>query len=367
MADTSTPAPAPGAPRRPSRVLAVEEIRRHWDLGEWREWQRTPHGRTNVSHFVTTDRGRFVVRVSNGRKTEESMAWEFALLEHLVGRGYPAPRIVPTGEGRPWAWVGGSLCSVTERIPGDFPDTGNPVHRHEMMRALAWFHREARDLPEGARPPARSRVPILPAGAGLLAEVEMLVAELVSAPDLVRFRRSREALEPAFRASAALAGGAVLPDMITHGSFGYTAVLFEGDRLTGVLDFERAARELRALDLAYTLRALARSPGARGVPESGATEGSWDTIRLSELVAAYGALEPLTTAEVDRFPMVLRAQRLIKVANKAANLLAKHAAVTQGEKDGLKFIEMLELEAARVGWIEAHEMELTAAVAAGAR
>ena len=363
MADTRPPAPeaapAGGTGRRPSRVLATEELGRLWDLGEWRDWRRTPHGRTNVSHFVTTDRGRFVVRVSNGRKTEASMTWEVALLEHLRTRGYPAPKVVPTRGGEAWAWVGGSLCCITERIPGEFPDPENPAQRRETVRALAWFHREARHLPEGTQPSARSRVPTLASGPALLGQAQALVAEILGPADVERFSRAREALAPAFPVAMSVsADGAALPEMVTHGSFGYTAVLFEGARITGVLDYERAARELRALDLGYTLRALARSRAA---------EGAWDTARLSELAAAYGSLDSLTAAEVDHFPAVLSAQRLIKVANKAANFLTKHAAVPQQEKDGRKLLETLEQEVARVAWIAAHEAEVVAAMAAGAR
>jgi Ser/Thr protein kinase RdoA (MazF antagonist) len=314
-------------------------------------------GKANVSHFVTTDKGGFVVRISNGRKTVGSMEWEVALLDHLCSRGFPSPRVVPTRSGSAWAWVDGSLCFITERIPGASMDPEHPVHRRESMVALAWFHEEAAELPAAAQPSSRSRVPILDTGPAVLEELQPLLEGLVGLADLDRFRRVREAFEPAFAATIAALDAAQLPEIVTHGSFGPTAVLFDDDRLTGVLDFERAAWELRTLDLGYTMRGLARD---RQV------EGAWDFPALSALAAAYGSRRPLSTVEVDCFPAVLRAQRLIRVANKASNLMRKHTGIAQEEKDGLKLVQLLELEAVRVGWVTAHETELIEAVAAGA-
>jgi Putative homoserine kinase type II (protein kinase fold) len=130
--------------RRDRVELAADDVMRAWDLGHWEQWHRTPKGSTNTSYFVTTDRGRFVVRISNPRKTDEGAAREVTLLEHLRARGYPAPRVVPSRAGAGWERVGGAVCLVTERLPGSFPDLADPRHLAESARALARFHHEGR-------------------------------------------------------------------------------------------------------------------------------------------------------------------------------------------------------------------------------
>jgi homoserine kinase type II len=107
---TAEPGGPPLPRRRDRAVLAADGVARAWDLGRWEAWHRTPKGSTNTTYFVTTDRGRFVVRVSNPRKTEEGMTQEAALLEHLRARGYPAPVVVPTGTGEAWARVDGACA-----------------------------------------------------------------------------------------------------------------------------------------------------------------------------------------------------------------------------------------------------------------
>jgi homoserine kinase type II len=348
----------PALPRRRDRaVLAVDGVARAWDLGRWGDWHRTPKGSTNTTYFVTTDRGRFVVRVSNPRKTEPGMVQEVALLGHLRARGYPAPAVVATRTGEAWALVDGALCLVTERIPGAFGDLADPWHLAESARALARFHREGRDLPEPARPALGSEMGLLAEGQGLVERAGELVAGLTGVESRDRFARAWEVIEPRFAAARQLlSANGELPRMVTHGSLGISAVLFEGTRLTGVLDYERAAHEARALDVAYTLRALTRRPKEE--------PGAFDLARLRTFMTAYRDEEPLGPGEAERLPQVMRAQRLLKVAGKASNFGHKHAVVAQGEKDAVKLIETLELEVPRLAWLEDHEPELLDACAA---
>lgn len=352
----------PGEPRkrRDLAELAADDVARAWDLGRWEDWHRTPKGSTNTSYFVTTDRGRFVVRVSNPRKTEDGMAREVALLEHLRARDYPAPRVVASRAGAGWEQIRGALCLVTERFPGSFPDLHDPGHLAASARALARFHQEGRHLPEPARPTLGSDLRLLGEGPALLARAGEVIAGLVGPEGRERFGLARAVLEPGFAETGSIGDAdAALPHLVTHGSLGVSAVLFEGPRLTGVLDYERAAHELRALDLAYTLRALTRRPKEE--------PGAFDLARLGAFLAAYQEVEPLAAGEAEQLPAVLRAQRLLKVAGKTANLLGKHAVVPQQEKDAFKLIETLELELPRLRWLEEHTGELTAAADRQAR
>lgn len=346
-------------PRRRDRVqLAAEEVIRAWDLGRWEDWHRTPKGSTNTSYFVTTDRGRFVVRISNNRKTDEGARREVALVDHLRRRGYPAPRVVPSRAGAGFERIRGRVCLVTERLPGAFPDLGDPHHLAESARALARFHQEGRSLPEPTQPIPGSEIGLLEEGPGLLSRAGSVVRDLADAEHAGRFERLRSVFEPAFgRVGRAVSGSnGALPVMVTHGSLGVSAVLFEGTRLTAVLDYERAAREVRALDLAYTLRALTRRPKEE--------PGAFDLPRVRAFMAAYRDVEELAPGEAERLPDVMAAQRLLKVAGKSSNFLAKHVSSPQEPKDALKLTDTLEEEIPRLRWLEEHRSELFGALQA---
>src|SRR3954452_20533366 len=82
---------------------ASDALARAYDLGDWLTWQRTPKGSSNVSFFVTTSRGRYVLRRSNSRKSDASLRSEVSLIAYLRRQGYPAPEVVPTRRGEGYA------------------------------------------------------------------------------------------------------------------------------------------------------------------------------------------------------------------------------------------------------------------------
>lgn len=352
---TSTTTDRPEGSRRAEGFLDADDLARQWDLGVFEQWRRTPRGNANRSYFVETDRGRFVARISNQRKTEDALAAEVALLEHLRDCEFPAPRVVPTRNGSLWARVGGDLCLVTERIPGDYADSTVAAHLRESGRALAWFHRITADLPAAARPAAGSELGTLEDGPAILARLTAVAGELLESPeDLERFRRAADGLAPFFPAVAGRLATEALPQALTHGSLGKSAILFDEERLTAVLDYERVAYEARIVDLAYLLRSMARNRQEK------------DAIfidRFGAVVDAYCSELPLSAAEIRAIPVAMQAAGLLRVRSKGANLLTKHAVVPETADDIMNLLDKpLELELARVRWLGAHGDDLVAAV-----
>ena len=49
-----------------------------------------------------------------------------------------------------------------------------------------------------------------------------------------------------------------LNKLIIHGSFGRSALIYDRERLIGIVDYDRATHEIRAMDLAYTIKAFCR-------------------------------------------------------------------------------------------------------------
>jgi homoserine kinase type II len=83
---------------------AVDMLCRAYDIGDWLSWERIQGGRSNHSFFVTASSGNYVLRRSNTRKSvgknAEAVRFEVRLIDHLRGRGYPAPQIIPVRRAR---------------------------------------------------------------------------------------------------------------------------------------------------------------------------------------------------------------------------------------------------------------------------
>jgi Ser/Thr protein kinase RdoA (MazF antagonist) len=330
-----------------------------YDLGDWLVWQRTPKGSSNVSFFVTTSSGKYVLRCSNSRKSEASLRFEVRLIEYLRRRGYPAPEIIPSREGEAYAQNGGSFYLMTAFIPGGRYDPSNREHLLAAGRGLGRYHRLVRDLPGPyyCRP---FPLPHLgPHGLGVLAEVDRLAQRFLSAEERNRLGESLANLRDQFprvqREVAELYPR--LSQLVIQGSFGRSALLFDGAMLTGVVDYDRAALEIRGLDLVYAIKAFCRSADEH-------RDEYWiglDYGRCRAFLAAYREEESLPREETHALPLIFRGQRLVKVLHKCGNLLAKNAVVPQQLKDVRKLALMAEREASRLRWLEAHSNDLLAA------
>lgn len=354
-------APSPDADRA-HLPPAAAELEQAYDVGRWLGWERLRQGATNVSLLVRAASGAYVLRRSNAKKSRAGIAFELRLIEHLRAHGYPAPVVVRTRRGDGYVEHEGALYLMTQFISGAAYDRNDPRHLHMAGRSLGLYHRIARGLPTphyrrpgpaltGLAATAAVRFPaVARAAGGLLPPDDQKRLE----HHLALIRDHVTDVEQAMRAVYPS-----LPSLVIHGSFGPTALLFAGGEVVGVLDYDRATREVRALDLAYTLRALCRVRGS-------ASGGYWralDYQRCQALLAGYREVEPLPEPEVAAVPLVLRGYRLLTVLNKCDNFLVKAARAPQDLKDARKLATTAERGAVRLRWLEEHGDELRAALA----
>ena len=331
----------------------IEALAAEWDVGEWRTWFRAPRGLANITLVLETDRGRFAVRCSNFRKTQKSLDFELGLLEHLRAVGYPAPRIVPTRAGGLYTiGADGSFCLMTEWISGSHFDPASPAHLAEAGRALGRFHRAVAGFaPETVPEPKLSLADAAVQGPLALDAVVRIAGDLNGPETLPAVASAREALVEAF----ATVPAAIPPDLarsVIHGSYGGSALLYEGDHLRAVLDYDRAAWDWRSLDLAYSAKSFARE----GSDRSGGA--LLDPARCRAYLRAYLTEHPVPASELQAVPAVMAAQRLIKVAGKARNLVNKHERIGQEARDVDKLGGILGHEVRMIDWLSRRGHEL---------
>ena len=92
-------------------LLTEEELARvaeAWNLGGIASSRGLPEGSVNTLYALETERDRFILRLSEGRR-EEELVFETGLIDHLRAVRFPAVAIVPR-------WDGGLFGRVQERF-----------------------------------------------------------------------------------------------------------------------------------------------------------------------------------------------------------------------------------------------------------
>jgi homoserine kinase type II len=354
----------PAGEARELEALSEAELaalREAYDLGAWLSHRRTPEGSSNVSFFVTTERGRYVLRRSKPSKTEAGLAFELRLIHYLREHGFPAPEPVRARDGSEYVRHGGILYLLTVLIPGDAYDADDPRHLRLAGRGLATYHQLAAGFP--CRPdesPPPFLAPILAEGGMTSAPREL---ERLAARELDGGERS--ALSAALgrvEERSAVVRAKLLPryprlrQLVVHGSFGRSTLLFQGDSLAGVFDYDRATWDLRTLDLAYTLKAFSRVRDKRDPAHRIGLDGR----RFADVLRAYLELEPLSTDEIEVLHAVVTGQRLVTIPRKIEAFLAEGGRAPGSEGGVRRLVKTVVREAERLEWLARNGERLVA-------
>jgi homoserine kinase type II len=213
----------------------------------------------------------------NEGKTEADVRYEGAFLWHLGVQRFPTPQPLRTSSGEAFAAVPVAgherLITVFPWTPGEEAQDGAiaPGHAGHLGEVLARLHLAGRGFGQrldgiytferiAARVEGlRARAADLPA---IVAEVLPVLDEEIA---FLRAERPR---------------GAALPVGNIHGDVFPDNVLWEGERIVAVLDFEQASRGRLAYDLAVTLLAWCwEAPGRLSLPLGWALASGYQKVR----------------------------------------------------------------------------------------
>lgn len=266
----------------------LAELADAFDLGAVRSHVAIAAGTINTNFDVTAEHGRFFVRVNEG-KAEADVAWEARLIEALARGGVetPSPRVAR--DGRPYAPLRGPIVKWVSAFPWRdgrhlAPDEVTPARAETFGAALAGLHRVGLELPAAWR-------------RGSIYDHDHLVArfsrfEMRGEPALAHacsVLRDELQLAASMRPMRRLATHGII-----HGDLFRDNVLWDGDRITAILDFEQASGGSLAYDLAVCINDWCWT----GEPR----------IDLAvALVGGYQRVRALTSADRDALPVELRA------------------------------------------------------------
>ena len=282
----------------PHAILAA------YDLAAPLTVERLVGGINNTTHLVRTGAGDYVWRQYRRRRPQATLLYEHRLLAWLAAQplsfGVPVPLAARNGATLVEGDDGG-LHALFTRLPGGRPDPANPAHLQAVGRGLAELHTVLARHPRAPRPGVGGYNdldgvhPLLPTPDTLTPADLGLPDAPPYAADLAWWRGEVAALR------AWLAGHfADLPHQVIHGDFDGSNTLLVGDRLTGILDFEFAMPDARAMDVASGLLFSLR-PWENADPWPAAAAFS----------QGYRAGVELTPAEVAALPWLARLRNAV--------------------------------------------------------
>jgi len=254
---------------------------KRYAIGTLVDLQGIAAGIENTNYFVTTSHGRFVLTLFE-RLPAAELPFYLNLMAHLARHGIPCPAPIADRGDKYLGTLNGKPATIVTCLPGTpltAPDAGHCTRVGAMLGDMHLAGKGYAGKLENPRGPRWWRE----------ASREVL-------PFLDEGRRALLASELEFQSShrdLALPRGPVHADLFRDN------VLFDGERIGGVIDFYFAGVDALLFDVAVTVNDWCVD-----------ASGEIDAERALALLAAYRRVRELTDSEREAWPVMLRAAAL---------------------------------------------------------
>jgi homoserine kinase type II len=287
-----------------------------YDIGPALSLQGIAEGVENSNYLLLTERGRFILTLYERRVDPSDLPFFLGLMDHLAAKGVPCPTPVHGRDGATLRSLCGRPAAVVSFLDGVSPRRVQAGHCAALGKALAQLHLAGAGFPMG-RPNALSVRGWRALFEGCRAGADEVLNGLEGEID-----RELAALERAWPDD--------LPRGVIHADLFPDNVFFQGDRLTGIIDFYFACTDIIAYDLAICLNAWCFEP-----------DGAFNITKARQMLAAYRAERAFTPRELAALPLLARGAalrflltRLFDWQNRVDGALVK-------PKDPLEYLEKL--------------------------
>jgi len=308
-----------------------DELLDEWAIPRPRELTRASWGISNETWFVRSEAGEHVLRLYV-QKRLEAIRFEHELLRRVATAEltFRSPVPVATEAGETFAVEVDSArpAALFRRIPGEHL---NDDDVDGVERAAAAF--ASLDIALGAIERTDFAVQVF---SGDLRAVHPAISDLAQLEEIAGLR-ARKFAEAAAENSPIIFSS--LPTQLIHGDFSFGNVLLHAGRVRGVLDFEYAGWNVRALELGGMLR---------NVLAKGNRERLWRPV-----LQGYLKTLSLDPAEIAALPALVGFQSAITLLWWAGRIIEGHS----GPQGLAEYVDRM---VAMRDWVASNSIQLVA-------
>lgn len=252
-----------------------------FDAGTLVDFQGISAGIENTNYFVDTSAGRFVLTIFESLSMQE-LPYFLNLMAFLAEHDIPSAHPVASDDNKYLLELQGKPAALVKRLRGHEVTSPEPVHARQLGAELARLHKAGTGFSEHR---ANGRGPHWWRETTTKLESKVQTDDYAILSDEINFQMRYSRAE--------------LPRGVTHADLFRDNVLWEGTKITGLIDFYYACDDVLLYDVAVTVNAW-----------FSLADGGLDTALARNFLRAYNEYRPLTETEREDWPVMLRAAAL---------------------------------------------------------
>jgi homoserine kinase type II len=287
-----------------------------YDLGGLLSCKGIAEGVENSNFLLVTERGPYILTLYEKRTKREDLPFFLGLMEHLSEHGVDCPLPVHGTDGVALRELCGRPAAIVTFLKGMWPRRITANHCAQLGTALARLHL---------------------AGDGFTLRRENALS-LAGWLDLFGKCRDRaDEVQPGLAATLDAEVDwlranwpAELPAGVIHADLFPDNVFFQGETLTGLIDFYFACNDFLAYDVAICLNAWCFEP-----------DGAFNATKARLLLSNYQKVRPLTAAELAALPLLARGSAVRFLLTRLYDWLNHPPGAFVQPKDPLEYLRKL--------------------------
>lgn len=259
----------------------LEAFLLNYHVGDLVDYTGISDGIENTNYFVNTSQGQYVLTIFEELSAQE-LPYFLDLMAFLAEHEVPSAHPIEDTNGKFLRTLKGKPAALVIRLTGKGINKPNAEQCRALGESLGKLHAVShqfaahRDNPRGPLWWNEMSIKLK----GKLSTIERNLLD-----DEMSFQNQHRHDQ--------------LPSGVIHADLFRDNALFEGNLLTGIIDFYYACNDVQLYDLAITVNDWCSN-----------TDGSLDTARTSAMLESYVEKRPLQDTEKRAWPIMLRAAAL---------------------------------------------------------
>jgi len=257
----------------------------NYDVGQLKQKTQIAEGIENTNYRVDTEKGRFILTLFEKRIDEETLPFFMALTTHLSSQGLPVAAPIENSDGQSIARLAGRPAALIEFLDGRPHMAPGLADCSALGSMLALLHKNVVEI-AGARPNPLSLSGWLKLADSCRKDADRFKVGLAAEIDAeLEFLKAN--------------WPTALPRGIIHGDLFPDNVLFDGSRISGVIDFYFSCTDFFAYDLAVCINAWCFN-----------ADHTFSETNAQALMKSYQFEKSLSEEERTALPILLRGSSL---------------------------------------------------------
>ncbi|MBI1275000.1 homoserine kinase [bacterium] len=300
----------------PVSKAEAQHLLKHYTIGSLQLIEDIAQGIENSNFYLTTDTGRYVLTLFEKRIQPAELPFFMEVMQGFAGQNLPVPRPEQSDNGTPIHQLNGKATCIVNCLPGSdikSLDDITPAHMAELGVTLAKLHLAGQKLPQLNRANDLSLSGWQQLAENLLPHADSIIPGLN-----VMLRLELSFLQQHWPQN--------LTSAIIHADLFIDNILWQGNRISGIIDWYFACRDSCLYDLAIVFNAWCFDGNHRYMPARG-----------DALMQAYRAAGPLPETEWQHFNTICRGAALRFLLTRAYDWLHTPAGVLVTKKDPIEY------------------------------